>query len=68
MPRLVRATFTSVVLSASVAACSVSAVLDDSRLQQEIQTGFEAQTGLSAERWQTKDGGRSIPVHERRMT
>jgi len=49
MTRLTRATFTSVVLAASVAACSVAAVLDDSRLQQEIQTGFEAQTGLSAE-------------------
>ncbi len=49
MIRRFPASLALLVLAASLAACSVSAVLDDSRLQDEIKTGFEQQTGVSAE-------------------
>ncbi len=49
MTRRLTASLAGLVLTASSTACSVSAVLDDSRLQDEIRNGFEQQTGLSAE-------------------
>jgi hypothetical protein len=45
-PRHILATLAGLALTAS---CTVSAVLDDSRLQEEIQRGFQEQTGATVQ-------------------
>jgi uncharacterized protein DUF4333 len=48
--RLRRTLPATLVLGAlALGACTTTAVLDDSRLQTEIQTGFEEQTGIAVQ-------------------
>lgn len=59
MIRPVRALGASIVLAATFAACSGTLVLNDARLQEEIQRGFQEQTGVSV---QTVDRPDNQPI------
>ncbi len=49
MTRRIPAAFALGVTALLLAACNVAPVLDDSRLQDEIRSGFEEQTGVSVQ-------------------